>query len=132
MAEDTRVLPLTISEKYTVANIKEESIFGPIPGKKPTTQVYMEITGNEKKAYLIYWDGTPSRDLGPMLEIDSWNTVFMGGETRVTKTKMFMGQEQEVLVLHYKISRTERLMVYSSDMNKDEFHELIGNIKRNE
>lgn len=130
MGKDTSSLPLTIAEKYKVTNTSKESISGPIPDQKPTTQVFVELTGNEKKAYLFYWDGTPYRDLGPMSELESWKTEFMDGEASVTRTKMFMGQEQEVLVLHHKLTQTERVMVYSSDMNRDEFHELLRNIQQ--
>lgn len=129
MGKDASSLPFTIAKIYTVSNKTIDSLSGPIPGQKPTTRKSFELTRDAKKAYFFYWDGPPFRDLGPMSELESWKTDFMSGEARVTKTKMFMGQKQEVLVLHHKLTKTERLMVYSKDMDRDEFHELLRSIR---
>jgi len=131
MQEEVRCLPITIPDGYSVSNASKECIAGPIPGQEPTTQVWLELKGRKRTAFLYYWDGTPFRDLGPMTEGESWPTEFLGQNVRVVKTKVFMGQEQEALVVHCHISDSERWMICSTDMNKDEFHELLGGMYRN-
>jgi len=128
MEKNALSLPLTIAHEYKVTNTSRESISGPIPDQQPTTQIFVEVTKNDKKAYIFYWDGHPYRDFGPMAEKESWSFKFFGENANITKTTMFMGQEQEVLVLHHKPDEQAQLMIYSKDMNKEEFHEMLGKI----
>jgi hypothetical protein len=109
---------------------EDQSIASPIPDQTPTTQIFVELTKNEKKAYIYYWDGYPYRDLGPMSEKESWQCEFLGEKVSVTQTTMFMGQEQEVLVLHYRPDTNTQLMIYSKDMNKDEFIEMLSKMHK--
>lgn len=129
MEKDALSLPLTIAQEYIVTNTSKESLPGPIPDQNPTTQIFVEVTRSEKKAYIFYWDGHPHRDLGPMVEKESWQFKFLGGDVNVTRTSMFMGQEQEVLVVHHRPDEKTQLMIYSKDMNKDEFHEMLGKMR---
>ena len=130
LGKDALSLPLSIAQEYKVTNTSKESIASPIPNQTPTTQIFVELTKNEKKAYIYYWDGHPYRDLGPMSEKESWQCEFLGELASVTQTTMFMGQEQEILVLQYKPDTNTRLMIYSKDMNKAEFHEMLGKMHK--
>jgi hypothetical protein len=130
MGKDILSLPLMIAEEYMVTNTSRESIPGPISDQNPTTQIFVEVTRNEKKAYIFYWEGHPRRDLGPLVAKASWQFRFLGEDVNVTMTSMFMGQEQEVLVVHHRPDRKTQLMIYSKDMNKDEFHEMLGKMRR--
>ena len=130
MEKDPLSLPFTIAEEYMVTNTSKESLPGPISDQNPTTQIFVEVTRCEKKAYIFYWDGHPHRNLGPMAEKESWQFKFLGEVGNVTRTSMFMGQEQEVLVVHLRYDDKTQLMIYSKDMNKDEFHEMLGKMRR--
>jgi len=124
--EDMSSLPIEIAEEYKVRNVTREGISSPIPGQKPVTQLYMVLARSEKEAYLFYWDGLPWRDFGPMQEHESWTAKFLDGEVKIVRTTMFMGEQKEVLVLHHKFPKNGRLMIYSKDMSKDEFHEMLS------
>jgi len=65
-----------------------------------------------------------------MVEEASWQYKFLGEEARVTRTVMFMGQEQRVLVVHLKPDKKTQLMIYSKDMNKEEFHEMLNKMRK--
>jgi len=128
--EDISPLPIEIAAEYKVTNITREGISSPIPEQKPITQLHMVLARNEKKAYLFFWDGFPWRDFGPMQEHESWKAMFLDGEVRIIRTTMFMGQQQEVLVLHHQFPENGRLMIYSKDMSKDEFHEMLSTMQK--
>lgn len=128
MEKDALSLPIIIGQEYEVTNTRKKSIASPISEEKPTTQIFVEVTKSEKKAYIFYWDGHTIRDLGPMAEKDSWLYKFLGEDASITRTTMFMGQEQEVLVLHHKPDKDTQLMIYSKDMNKEEFQEMLGKL----
>jgi hypothetical protein len=130
MKKDALSLPMYITQDYLVTNTSRESISSPIPDQRPTTQIFVELTKNDKKAYIFYWDGHPYRDLGPMAEKESWKFKFLGENASVARTTMFMGQEQEVLVLHHKPDENTQLMIYSKNMNKEEFHEMLGKMRK--
>ena len=130
MEKDTLSLPISIAQEYNVTNTSRESISGPIPDQKPTTQIFIEVTRDNKKAYIFYWDGHLYRDLGPMAEKESWHFKFLGEDAKITRTTMFMGKEQEVLVVHHRPDEKTRLMIYSKDMDKEEFQELLGKMRR--
>lgn len=129
MAQDMSALPVVISPEYKVTAISEESLSSPIPGQKPTRQIFVELTRLNRVAYLFYWDGYPFRDLGPMVEKESWTTDFLDGQANITRTTRFMGREQEILVLHYQTPKNERLMIYSKDMTEEEFQEMLSKIR---
>lgn len=128
--EGTSPLPIEFAAEYDVTNIRRESIPSPIPEQKPVAQLNMVLSRNEKEAYIFFWDGMPLRDLGPLQEQESWKTNFLGGESSVIRTTMFMGQQQEVLVLHHQFAENGRLMIYSKDMSKDEFHEMLSKMSK--
>lgn len=130
MEKDKLSLPVYISQEFSVMNTTTDRVSNPIPDQKPTTQTFVEVTKEEKKAYIFYWGGPSMRDLGPMAAKESWQHKFLGEEASVTRTKMFMGQEQEVLVLHHKPTKDTQLMIYSKDMNKDEFHEMLDKMRK--
>jgi len=128
--ENTNLLPIVISEEYQVRNVTREGIASQIPEQKPATQLSMVLTRHEKEAHLFFWEGFPLRDLGPMQEQESWETTFLEGNAHVIRTTMFMGQQEEVLVLHYQVAEKARLMIYSKDMSKEEFHEMLNSMQR--
>lgn len=130
MEKDALSLPMFITQEYKVTNTSRESISGPIPDQKPTTQIFVEVTRNGKKAYIFYWDGQPYRDLGPMAGKESWQFNFLGEKVNITRTTIFMGQEQEVLVLHHKPNEDTQLMIYSKYMNREEFHEMLSKMRK--
>ena len=130
MANDALSLPISIAQDYQVTRSSKESISSPIPDQKPTTQIHVEVTKNGKIAHIFYWNGHPYRDLGPMVEEESWQYKFLGEEARVTRTVMFIGQEQRVLVVHLKPDKKTQLMIYSKDMNKEEFHEMLNKMRK--
>jgi hypothetical protein len=63
-----------------------------------------------------------------MAKEESWPVEFLGKDVKVTKTTMFMGQKQEVLVLQCNLDKSALLMIYSKDMTKEEFHDMLGSI----
>lgn len=130
MEKDALSLPMFITQEYKVTNTNRKSISGPIPDQKPTTQIFVEVTRNGKKAYIFYWDGPPYRDLGPMAGKESWQFNFLGEKVNITRTTIFMGQEQEVLVLHHKPNKDTQLMIYSKNMNREEFHEMLSKMRK--
>ncbi len=130
MEKNALSLPISIAQEYKVTNTGRESIFGPIPDQKPTTEIFVEVTRSDKKAYIFYSDGHPYRDHGPMVEKESWHFKFLGEDVKIKRTTMFMGREQEVLVVHHRPDEKTWLMIYSKDMNKEEFHEMLGKMRR--
>jgi len=90
----------------------------------------VEVTRDEKKAYIFFWDGRPHRDLGPMEVKETWRFRFLGEDASIMRTSIFMGREQEVLVLHHKPDNNRQLMISSKDMNKQEFQEMLGKMRR--
>jgi hypothetical protein len=122
--------PIAVPQEYRITNTIEEKISSPIPNQKPTTQVFVEVTKGDKKAYIFYWDGPVLRDLGRMVAAQSWKHKFLGEDASVSRATVFMGQEQEALVLHHKPDKDTQLMIYSKDMTKGEFHEMLNKISR--
>lgn len=129
-ANDALSLPISIAQDYQVTKSSKESISSPIPDQKPTAQIHVEVTKNGKIAHILYWNGRPYRDLGPLVEEESWQYKFLGEEARITRTVMFMGQEQRVLVVHFKSDKKTQLMIYSKDMNKEEFHGMLNKMRK--
>ena len=130
MEKDALSLPVSVTQEYKVTNTSRESISSPIPDQKPTTRLFVEITRNDKTAYIFYWDGHPYRDLGPMVKKESWQFKFLGQDVNITRTTMFMGQDQEVFVVHHKPDEYTQLMIYSKDMTKKEFQEMLSKMRK--
>ena len=128
MDENIVALPILIDDGYSVVKTNKESITAIIPGQKPITQIVVEVVKNNKKAYIFFWDGNPPRDLGQMVAKTSWQHRFLGEDVIIVKTVIFMGEKQEVLVLHHDLLKAGRMLIYSKEMDKDAFHELLGNI----
>ena len=121
-------LPFSIGPEYTVTRTGRKSIPNPIPDAEPTRQVTVEVARDHKKAHIFYWVGRPVRDLGPMVKEESWPVEFLRKDAKVIKTTRFMGQKQEVLVLQCNFEKSALLMIYSRDMTKEEFHDMLGSI----
>lgn len=131
IAEQTGMLklPFSIDPNYNVTRVNGKSLPSLIPEAKPTSQFTIEVTRNGKKAFIFYWDGPPVRDLGPMAKKESWPVKFLGKDATITETSLFMGQKQEVLVLHCKLSKYTPVMIYSRDMSREEFDEMLASIR---
>ena len=125
-------LPFSVGPEYTVTRTSRDSIRSPIPDGEPTTQIIIEVTKDGKEALIFYWDShpPPHRDLGPMVKKESWPATFLGEDATITRTSLFMGRKQEVLVLHCKLDKYAPVMIYSKDMAKEEFHEMLGKMHR--
>lgn len=121
-------LPFSIGPEYIVTRTSRKSIPSPIPDAEPTRQITIEVAKEQKKAHIFYWNGSLVPDLGPLVKEESWPVKFLGKDAKVTKTTMFMGQTQEVLVLHCDLDKSAPLMIYSKDMTKEEFHDMLGSI----
>jgi hypothetical protein len=123
-------LPFSIGPEYTVTRTSRDSIPSPIPGAEPTTQITVEIAKEAKRALIFCWNGPSHRDLGPMTKKASWPVKFLGNDATLTKTGMFMGQRQEVLVLHSSLDGDKSVMIYSKHMTKEEFTDMLGKMSR--
>ena len=123
-------LPFSIGPEYTITRTSRDSIPSPIPGAEPTAQITVEIVKDAKKALIFCWSGPSHRDLGPMTKKASWPVKFLGNDATLTKTAMFMGQKQEVLVLHSNLDGDKPVMIYSKDMTSEEFNHMLGKMNR--
>lgn len=126
---DMLELPFSIDPNYNVTRVSRENLPNPIPEAEPTAQITVEVTRNAKKALIFYWDGPPVRDLGPMMKKESWPAKFLGKDATITQTSFFMGQKQEVLVLHCKLSKYTPVMIYSKNMSREEFEEMLASMR---
>ncbi len=116
----------TLPEKYIEINKTTEKISSKIPDGQPTIEYFLSFKNSKgNDLFLFYWIGYPIRDRGPMSEKEAWNISIAGRTTKLIRTAIFMGIEQEVLVAHSKISENEYLMVFTPNIEVDEFKNIL-------
>ena len=65
-----------------------------------------------------------------MASAESWPVSVLETGGKITRTSMFHGSKQEVLVLHVKLDKPEsNLMIYSPDMSQESFTEMVQNLR---
>ncbi len=115
----------TLPEKYLEINKTTEKISSNIPDGQPTIEYFLSLKNSKgNDLFLFYWIGYPIRDRGPMYEKESWNISITGQTTKLIRATIFIGIKQEVLVTHSKISENEYLMVFTPNIEIDEFKNI--------
>ena len=122
-------IQFTLPEEYTLSYQKRDEIYSQIPESPPTIEYFLTFENSYGNIfYIFYWFGFPYRDYGPMSAKESWPITVAGYDTKLIRTDHFMGREKEVLVTHCKFSGSERMMVYTPNINRTEFTGLLQKI----
>ena len=87
--------------------------------------------GGEPHLFLFTWDGFPTRDRGPMQAVESWTLAIDTSEAKVSRTSLFFGQAQEVLVAHFEgpAPAKRRYMIYTKRPDRGAFEALLRGIR---
>jgi hypothetical protein len=105
-----------------------------VPGLVPGTTVVEEtahFTNGKNELFAFYWQPSAPRDGGPMEAKESWKMEVLGQQATVSETSMFHGREQRVLVAHIPLKDPEAvLMIYSPDMGRMEFENVLRTLRR--
>ncbi|MCL2777970.1 MAG: hypothetical protein FWD73_08195 [Polyangiaceae bacterium] len=77
------------------------------------------------------WDGMPLHDRGPMVAAEKWKVRIDSVEANVSRTSLFFGRKQEVLVAHFKGPSPARrqYMIYTTRVDKAAFDALLAGIR---
>jgi hypothetical protein len=125
---DVKQVPLTIPEGFEVLDGRTEEIRGPIPEQPPTTEHSARLKRGEAEVFLFHWVGFPFRDYGPMAPQESWTATVAGQQAKITRTRVFMGQEQEVLVAHFDLPSDHHFMIYTKTLDRPAFEAFLGQL----
>ena len=121
-----------LPEGYVEISRKKDKINSHIPDQPPTIEHVISFQNTAgRNVYLFFWQGFPWRDYGPMVKNRSYPVKVAKQETVMIQTKQFMGTDQEVLVVHCKLNEDERLMIYTTDMEPDEFRKFLNIFNQN-
>ena len=61
----------------------------------------------------------------------SYPVTVLGQQTKLIETSMFFGREQQVFVTHVSLEEPKAvLMIYSPNLEREEFTDLITSLKR--
>lgn len=119
-------LKFQLPEEYVEISKKKDQINSRIPDQPPTIEHVISFQNSAgRNVYLFFWQGFPWRDYGPMVKKKSYPVNIAGKETSMIRTKQFMGSDQEVLVVHFKLNNDENLMIYTPDMKPNEFKKFL-------
>ena len=120
------LISFNLPDGYKEVSKRREDIPSRIPGEPSTTERVLSFEGPYgETVYVWYWEGFPWRDYGPMSEKKSYSVSLLNRPAKVIRTKIFMGTEQTVWVVHCELSENDRLMVYTPNMTLDEFKKFL-------
>ena len=125
-------LALTLAPGVVPVADTRESDPSPIPGAAPSVEYFRSYgDGGEPFLFLFTWDGMPSRDRGPMQAAESWKLSVAGLEVQVSRTSVFFGQGQEVLVAHFEgpAPAKRRYMIYTKRVDRPAFEAFLQGIR---
>lgn len=124
------ILPATPG--LVVGDDTRESVASPIPGAAPSVEHFRSYgDGGAPFLFLFTWDGFPTRDRGPMKAVESWTIMVDSSEANVSRTSLFFGQAQEVLVAHFEgpAPARRRYMMYTKRLDRGAFEALLQGIR---
>ena len=115
---------------YQQIRLDVETREGMIPGTEVReTQAHWK-TG-EKDIFLFLYEPFPDRDGGPMAIRQSYPVTVLGQQRKLIETSMFFGSEQQVFVTHVSLEEPKAvLMIYSPNLEREEFTAFITSLKR--
>lgn len=100
----------------------------PMEGLIPGTRVVEDAAhwqSPEGDLYGFCFRPYPARDRGPMVAVESWKVEVAGTTAELSRTSMFFGVEQEVLVAHWKTEEAQ-WMFYSPNLSRGSFEEILS------
>ena len=101
----------------------------------PPGQKGEECTAAWKKGgaelYAFVWKPFPPRDGGPMVAAEEMKGSLLGEDITVTRTSMFFGTEQEVLVAGLGTKDPEaQILIYARNLSPEEFQIILSSVER--
>jgi len=107
---------------------KIEKRGSPIPGETSTEHFRSYAGPTGQGIYLFHWDGFPGPDRGPMVAVETWPATVGGEAATISRTSMFFGTKQEVLVAHFKgpAPRRQQYLIYAKGLDRPAFAALIA------
>lgn len=115
-----------------VVDDTRDQVPSPIPEAAPSVEYFRSYRdGGEPHLFLFTWDGFPTRDRGPMQAVESWTLAIDTSEAKVSRTSLFFGQAQEVLVAHFEgpAPAKRRYMIYTKRPDRGAFEALLRGIR---
>jgi hypothetical protein len=96
-------ISLVLPRQFAMVDESREELSSPIPDAKPTVEYFRSYRDpNGQSLYLFYWEGTPSRDRGPMESEQEWDIMVDTVPAKLCLTRVFFGRQQKVLVTHFQ------------------------------
>ena len=123
-------LVVLLPADYQQIRLGVETREGLIPGMEVReTQAHWK--GQDKDIFLFLYEPFPDRDGGPMAIRQSYPVTVLGQQTKLIETSMFFGSEQQVFVTHVSLEEPKAvLMIYSPNLEREEFTAFITSLKR--
>lgn len=123
-------LMVILPADYQQIRLDVETREGLIPGTEVReTQAHWKA--QDKDIFLFLYEPFPDRDGGPMAISQSYPVKVLGQQTKLLETSMFFGSEQRVLVTHVSLEEPKAvLMIYSPNLEREEFTALVTSLKR--
>lgn len=131
MTADTRTfvdLVLKLPPGLALGADTREEVPSPIPGAPPAAEYFRSYgDAGEPNLFFFAWDGTPTRDRGPMKAVESWKVQVDSAAVDVSRTSHFFGQAKEVLVAHFEgpPPARRRYMIYTTRLDRAAFEALL-------
>lgn len=102
------------------------------PGQKAEECTAAWTREGGAELYAFVWKPFPPRDGGPMVAVEEMKGSLLGEDITITRTSMFFGTEQEVLVagLGTKTPEEAQILIYARNLSPEEFQFILSGIER--
>jgi hypothetical protein len=126
------MLALPADWSQTATTCAEVAVIDGPPGEM-TQECSATWTKGAAELTVIVWSPVVARDGGPMESVEDEKGKLLGKDVLVSRTKTFMGTEQEVLVTSLELTEPKaQILVYAKGTTPEEFQALLDQISLNE
>ncbi|WP_437717112.1 hypothetical protein WMF45_12285 [Sorangium sp. So ce448] len=124
-------LVLTLPTGFTLQADTREEVSSLIPGSPAVEHFWSYQDASGQGLYFFAWEGTPTRDRGPMKAVETWKVQVGSADATVSRTSHFFGHEKEVLVAHFEgpPPARRRYMIYTPRLDRAAFDTLLAAIR---
>jgi hypothetical protein len=126
------MLALPADWTQTATTCAEVAVIDGPPGEM-TQECSATWTKGAAELTVIVWTPVVARDGGPMESVEDEKGKLLGKDVLVSRTKIFMGTEQEVLVTSLELTEPKaQILVFAKGTTPEEFQALLDQISLNE
>lgn len=126
------MLALPADWSQTATTCAEVAVIDGPPGEM-TQECSATWTKGAAELTVIVWTPVVARDGGPMESVEDEKGKLLGKDVLVSRTKIFMGTAQEVLVTSLELAEPKaQILVYAKGTTPEEFQALLDQISLNE